>query len=127
MSTSENVRCEHGVEMDDDYVPGQIHAHVEIDDEEVRLVEYWWHVWTGTLPEQQAGEGETTITCTLGPTQMSPEDEGMDGKDIKIKDRTLPFQLVDADNDGPEMTYLASFRHEPDDDEIATLREEAES
>lgn len=87
----------------------------------------WWHVWAGELPEQKPGEGTTKIHVTLGPTRMSPDDTGMDGRDIKIKDRTLPFQLVagEGDPDGPVMVYLGSFNHEPDDDEVEALREEA--
>lgn len=82
-------------------------------------VDSWWHTWTGTL------EDGTTCTVTLGPTVMSPDDVGQDGAGIPIRERTFPFSLV-TDKPGPEMTYLASFHHDPEDHEIEALREERE-
>lgn len=99
-------------------------AQVEPRDENAR----WWHVWAGLLPEQEPGEGQTRIHMILGPTFMGPDHPGMDTQGIPIRDRTFPCALMDLLLDpakqGPEMTYLASFNDEPDDDEIDRLREE---
>lgn len=86
----------------------------------------WWHVWAGALAEQQPGEGQTRVHVNLGPTSMGPDHVGMDDKGIKIRDRSFPFSLIEQDpaKQGPELTYLASFNEEPDEDEIERLREE---
>lgn len=83
----------------------------------------WWHVWVGEVPEQEEGEGPTKIYVTLGPTGYGPDDTGADDGD-PIRERTLPFAILDPTKPGPKMTYLDSFSHEPDDDEIEALREE---
>ena len=87
----------------------------------------WWHLWAGELPEREPGEGSSRVHVVLGPTAMGPDDVGMDGKGIKIRDRVFPFSLVEDDpaKRGPELTYLGSFNHEPDDDDdIEPLKRE---
>lgn len=69
----------------------------------------WWHVWKGEL-----ASGDGTLTITLGPTIMGPDDLGMDGRKIPIRERTFPMGLMDPDGPpGPEAQYVASFNQRP--------------
>jgi hypothetical protein len=101
--------------MDDDYVPGQIHAHIEFEAERAEVITYWWHVYRGQL---QGGEG--TVTMTLGPTRLGPDDPATNGLG-KVRDQAFPLAIMDPTKPGKECHYVGSFQHEPDDDEASAL------
>jgi len=86
-----------------------------------QTAQLWWHVYRGVLPNACVDGGSATLTTTLGEAKSTPEQAPPvipSGFVRTPDDEWRDDEPVLLEGDAYMLRYVASFDHEPDDEEV---------